>query len=156
VRPYDPHLWGRQKPRCRSQAGHQIPQYRREPTPSHRRHRRRKHELRRRLLSRGPESRRQMSSAPHVPSRTPGNPGGRLSDESKIAQTVREPAEDRKVEDISREETDMDYHALNAMLNRYDESVRIQFERDQQAARQYLLQHVNDSSVFVHDLKEKL
>src|SRR5699024_11757697 len=87
-------------PTRRSSDLHQIPQYRREPTPSHRRHRRRKHELRRRLLSRGPESRRQMSSAPHVPSRTPGNPGGRRRGESRIGQTVRELAEDRNVEDI--------------------------------------------------------
>ena len=69
---------------------------------------------------------------------------------------MRELAEDRNVEDIIREETDLDYHALNAMLNLYDEDGRIQFERDKQAARQYFLQHVNNNTVFFHNLKEKL
>ncbi|RAF57445.1 ribonucleotide-diphosphate reductase subunit alpha, partial [Burkholderia multivorans] len=69
---------------------------------------------------------------------------------------MRELAEDRNVEDIIREETDLDYHALNAMLNLYDMDGRIQFERDKQAARQYFLQHVNNNTVFFHDLKEKL
>src|SRR5699024_10154970 len=115
-------------------------------------HRRRKHELRRRLLSRGPESRRQMSSAPHVPSRTPGNPGGRRRGESRIGQTVRELAEDRNVEDIIREETDMDYHALNAMLNLYGERGRLQFERGPHAARQSFLQHLNYRPLFFHGL----
>ena len=69
---------------------------------------------------------------------------------------MRELAEDRNVEDIIREETDLDYHALNAMLNLYDVDGRIQFERDKQAARQYFLQHVNNNTVFFHDLKEKL
>lgn len=69
---------------------------------------------------------------------------------------MRELAEDRNVEDIIREETDLDYHALNAMLNLYDQDGRIQFERDKQAARQYFLQHVNNNTVFFHDLKEKL
>nr|WP_306427961.1 MULTISPECIES: class 1b ribonucleoside-diphosphate reductase subunit alpha [unclassified Brevibacterium] len=50
----------------------------------------------------------------------------------------------------------MDYHALNAMLNLYDADGRIQFERDKQAARQYFLQHVNNNTVFFHDLEEKL
>ncbi|WP_425304148.1 class 1b ribonucleoside-diphosphate reductase subunit alpha [Brevibacterium ravenspurgense] len=55
-----------------------------------------------------------------------------------------------------REETDLDYHALNAMLNLYDKDGRIQFERDKQAARQFFLQHVNNNTVFFHDLEEKL
>ncbi|WP_268235183.1 class 1b ribonucleoside-diphosphate reductase subunit alpha [Sediminivirga luteola] len=59
-------------------------------------------------------------------------------------------------EAIVREETDLDYHALNAMLNLYDAEGRIQFERDRQAARQYFLQHVNKNTVFFHDLDEKL
>lgn len=50
----------------------------------------------------------------------------------------------------------MDYHALNAMLNLYDEGGRIQFEKDREAARQYFLQHVDKNTVFFHDLKEKL
>ncbi|WAL41703.1 class 1b ribonucleoside-diphosphate reductase subunit alpha [Brevibacterium sp. BRM-1] len=42
------------------------------------------------------------------------------------------------------------------MLNLYDQDGRIQFERDRQAARQYFLQHVNNNTVFFHDLREKL
>ena len=51
---------------------------------------------------------------------------------------------------------DLDYHALNAMLNLYDRDGRIQFDRDREAARQYFLQHVNQNTVFFHDLDEKL
>ncbi|MCK0438083.1 class 1b ribonucleoside-diphosphate reductase subunit alpha [Gordonia alkaliphila] len=51
---------------------------------------------------------------------------------------------------------DLDYHALNAMLNLYDADGNIQFEKDQQAVRQYFLQHVNQNTVFFHDLDEKL
>ncbi|WP_022708628.1 class 1b ribonucleoside-diphosphate reductase subunit alpha [Bartonella bovis] len=49
-----------------------------------------------------------------------------------------------------------DYHALNAMLNLYDENGHIQFDMDRLAARQYFLQHVNQNTVFFHDLKEKI
>jgi len=52
--------------------------------------------------------------------------------------------------------TELDYHALNAMLNLYDEHGRLQLDRDRQAARQYFLQHVNQNTVFFHNLKEKL
>ncbi|QNV36812.1 class 1b ribonucleoside-diphosphate reductase subunit alpha [Rothia terrae] len=48
------------------------------------------------------------------------------------------------------------YHELNAMLNLYDENGQIQFDADRQAARQYFLQHVNNNTVFFHDLEEKL
>ena len=65
-------------------------------------------------------------------------------------------APDRDLESIIREDTDLDYHALNAMLNLYDADGKIQFVRDKQAARQYFLQHVNNNTVFFHDLKEKL
>ncbi|MCO7735973.1 class 1b ribonucleoside-diphosphate reductase subunit alpha [Brucella intermedia] len=50
----------------------------------------------------------------------------------------------------------LDYHALNAMLNLYDEGGKIQLDRDRQAARQYFLQHVNQNTVFFHNLREKL
>ena len=50
----------------------------------------------------------------------------------------------------------LDYHALNAMLNLYDEDGNIQFEADRMAARQYFLQHVNQNTVFFHSLEEKL
>ncbi|QQR41229.1 class 1b ribonucleoside-diphosphate reductase subunit alpha [Devosia rhizoryzae] len=49
-----------------------------------------------------------------------------------------------------------DFHALNAMLNLYDEQGRIQFDKDKQAAHQYFLQHVNQNTVFFHNLREKL
>ncbi|MEE1622492.1 class 1b ribonucleoside-diphosphate reductase subunit alpha [Zafaria sp. J156] len=48
------------------------------------------------------------------------------------------------------------YHELNAMLNLYGQDGRIQFEADRAAARQYFLQHVNNNTVFFHDLDEKL
>ncbi|WP_026459799.1 class 1b ribonucleoside-diphosphate reductase subunit alpha [Schaalia suimastitidis] len=51
---------------------------------------------------------------------------------------------------------DLDYHALNAQLNLYDAQGRIQFEADRKAARQYFLTHVNQNTVFFHDLEEKL
>ncbi|MEZ5209778.1 class 1b ribonucleoside-diphosphate reductase subunit alpha [Gordonia sp. PP30] len=51
---------------------------------------------------------------------------------------------------------ELDYHALNAMLNLYDADGRIQFDKDREAARQYFLQHVNQNTVFFHDLDEKL
>ncbi|MGV9713516.1 class 1b ribonucleoside-diphosphate reductase subunit alpha [Gordonia sp. NPDC003424] len=51
---------------------------------------------------------------------------------------------------------ELDYHALNAMLNLYDNDGKIQFEKDREAAHQYFLQHVNQNTVFFHDLDEKL
>src|SRR5690606_10534177 len=50
----------------------------------------------------------------------------------------------------------LDFHALNAMLNLYDEDGRIQFDKDRLAARQYFLQHVNQNTVFFHNLREQL
>ncbi|CAI1793899.1 class 1b ribonucleoside-diphosphate reductase subunit alpha [Serratia fonticola] len=50
----------------------------------------------------------------------------------------------------------LDYHSLNAMLNLYDAEGRIQFDKDRLAARQYFLQHVNQNTVFFHNLAEKL
>jgi ribonucleoside-diphosphate reductase alpha chain len=51
---------------------------------------------------------------------------------------------------------EMDYHSLNAMLNLYGRDGEIQFDKDREAARQYFLQHVNQNTVFFHDLEEKL
>ncbi|MEE6287010.1 class 1b ribonucleoside-diphosphate reductase subunit alpha [Georgenia sp. MJ173] len=51
---------------------------------------------------------------------------------------------------------ELDYHALNAMLNLYDADGNIQFDADKKAARAYFLQHVNQNTVFFHTLKEKL
>ena len=50
----------------------------------------------------------------------------------------------------------LDYHSLNAMLNLYDAEGRIQFDKDREAAHQYFLQHVNQNTVFFHNLDEKL
>lgn len=50
----------------------------------------------------------------------------------------------------------LDYHALNAMLNLYGPDGKIQFDKDRLAAREYFLQHVNPNTVFFHSLKEKL
>lgn len=50
----------------------------------------------------------------------------------------------------------LDYHALNAMLNLLDEQGNIQFDADRMAARQFFLQHVNQNTVFFHNLHEKL
>ena len=61
---------------------------------------------------------------------------------------------DTGVEDIS--DPELDYHSLNAQLNLYDAEGRIQFDADRKAARQYFLQHVNQNTVFFHDLEEKL
>ena len=61
---------------------------------------------------------------------------------------------DTGVEEIL--DPELDYHALNAQLNLYDENGHIQFEADRKAARQYFLQHVNQNTVFFHDLEEKL
>ena len=51
---------------------------------------------------------------------------------------------------------ELDYHALNAMLNLYDADGNIQFDKDREAARAFFLQHVNQNTVFFHDLEERL
>ena len=50
----------------------------------------------------------------------------------------------------------LDYHALNALLNLYDEDGHIQFDKDREAANQFFLQHVNQNTVYFHDLEEKM
>ncbi|WP_425956428.1 class 1b ribonucleoside-diphosphate reductase subunit alpha [Xylanimonas sp. McL0601] len=50
----------------------------------------------------------------------------------------------------------LDYHALNAMLNLYGADGKIQFEKDREAARQYFLQHVNPNTVAFDTLEAKL
>ncbi|MDO5512821.1 class 1b ribonucleoside-diphosphate reductase subunit alpha [Corynebacterium sp.] len=59
-------------------------------------------------------------------------------------------------EHASAQEEQLDYHALNALLNLYDENGQIQFDKDREAANQYFLQHVNQNTVYFHDLDEKL
>ncbi|EJF75464.1 class 1b ribonucleoside-diphosphate reductase subunit alpha [Bartonella alsatica] len=60
------------------------------------------------------------------------------------------------IEQLQKSGQITDYHALNAMLNLYDENGHIQFDMDRLAARQYFLQHVNQNTVFFHNLKEKI
>lgn len=60
------------------------------------------------------------------------------------------------VADTRVETSGLDYHALNAMLNLYGADDEIQFDKDREAARAYFLQHVNQNTVFFHDLNEKL
>lgn len=55
-----------------------------------------------------------------------------------------------------KDDISLDYHALNAMLNLYDDKGQIQFDMDKKAARQYFLKHVNQNTVFFHNLEEKL
>ena len=50
----------------------------------------------------------------------------------------------------------LDFHALNAMLNLYDDQGNIQFDKDREAANQFFLQHVNQNTVYFHDLEEKI
>lgn len=65
---------------------------------------------------------------------------------SDLGKTVAEPV---------RSTEQLDFHALNAMLNLYDEDGKIQFGKDREAANQFFLQHVNQNTVFFHDLEEK-
>jgi ribonucleoside-diphosphate reductase alpha chain len=60
------------------------------------------------------------------------------------------------VEEVRPQNDEADYHALNAMLNLLDSNGKIQFEKDREAARQYFFQHVNQNTVFFHNLEEKL
>jgi ribonucleoside-diphosphate reductase alpha chain len=74
---------------------------------------------------------------------------------SSTKEVLEREAEKIKVEQQDKT-ADLDYHALNAMLNLYDEKGSIQFDMDRKAARQFFLQHVNQNTVFFHNLEEKL
>lgn len=52
--------------------------------------------------------------------------------------------------------SDLDYHELNAQINLLNEDGELQLDKDKEATRQYFLQHVNQNTVFFHDLQEKL
>ncbi len=71
---------------------------------------------------------------------------------AKPHNTFAHPAGERPLKAVET----LDYHALNAMLNLYDDEGRIQLEKDRLAAKQYFLQHVNQNTVFFHNLREKL
>ncbi len=62
----------------------------------------------------------------------------------------------KKKKDLPTAYQGLGYHELNAMLNLYDADGNIQFDADREAAHQYFLQHVNNNTVFFHDLEEKL
>ena len=77
--------------------------------------------------------------------------------QKKVSSSTREVLE-REAQASAEQEIALgeDYHALNAMLNLYDEEGKIQFDADKKAARQFFLQHVNQNTVFFHNLEEKL
>ena len=57
-------------------------------------------------------------------------------------------------EDADRNDPDLDL--VNQYDDLYDADGKIQFDKDREAANQYFLQHVNQNTVFFHDLDEKL
>lgn len=77
--------------------------------------------------------------------------------QKKVSSSTKEVLEREAQQAAARElDSGEDYHALNAMLNLYDDKGHIQFDKDKQAARQFFLQHVNQNTVFFHNLEEKL
>src|SRR5690606_42089392 len=46
----------------------------------------------------------------------------------------------------NKSDLELDYHALNAMLNLYDDEGKIQLDKDRQAARQYFLRSEEHTS----------
>ncbi|MGM7667177.1 class 1b ribonucleoside-diphosphate reductase subunit alpha [Microbacterium sp. A93] len=70
--------------------------------------------------------------------------------------TVTEQDMNRSTKELPAAWQNLGYHELNAMLNLYGADGKIQFEADRAAARQYFLEHVNNNTVFFHDLDEKL
>lgn len=52
--------------------------------------------------------------------------------------------------------TELDYFALNAMLNLPDAEGNIDFESDKKAVKKFFLEHVNKKTMFFHDLEEKI
>src|SRR5699024_12808330 len=88
---------------------------------------------------------------PPVPGREPRAPHVRRERRSSI-MTVIDTSEDR----TTRQSTETDFHALNAMLNLYGPDGKIQFDKDRQAAREHFLQHANPNTVTFHPLPAKL
>ncbi|MEO9246301.1 class 1b ribonucleoside-diphosphate reductase subunit alpha [Citricoccus nitrophenolicus] len=70
--------------------------------------------------------------------------------------TVTDQDMNRSAKELPAAWQNLGYHELNAMLNLYGADGKIQFEADRAAARQYFLEHVNNNTVFFHDLDEKL
>src|SRR4029077_11552641 len=100
--------------------------------------------------------------------RTNGNPGRRGSGPRGLGRLLEGPDEPPTVTTAEREPPaapgadhapgagESDYHALNAMLNLYDAEGKIQWDKDREAAHQYFREHVNQNTVFFHDIDEKL
>ncbi len=65
-------------------------------------------------------------------------------------------ADTLKVDTLAADAPAADYHALNAMLNLYDEEGRIQFERDHEAAREYFRQHILPNSLRFDSVAQRL
>ncbi len=65
-------------------------------------------------------------------------------------------AHGKSVPEPASQADQLDYHALNALLNLYNEDGQIQFDKDREAANQFFLQHVNQNTVYFHDLEEKM
>ena len=49
-----------------------------------------------------------------------------------------------------------DWHALNAMLNLYDDQGRIQFDKDRQAEREYIERHVRPNTISFESTRDRL
>ena len=129
-----------------------------------RRHRGRQQQLRCGVRLCGRRRLPQVRRAVPVPLRTDGNPGrrgsrprgfGRILEGPDVSPTVTaaEPVTTAAPGSLPGE---TDYHALNAMLNLYDADGKIQFDKDREAAHQYFREHVNQNTVFFHDVDEKL
>lgn len=98
--------------------------------------------------------------------KTDAKDGNMSMNQKKIEQEVGLKVEEKKKpssttevlqrEAVKAEEAGWDYHALNAQLNLLGADGKIQFDMDKKAARQYFLQHVNQNTVFFHNLEEKL
>ena len=61
-----------------------------------------------------------------------------------------------EIADGDNKVSDLDYNALNAMLNLYDLDGNIQFDKDKEAARQYFLQHVNENMRYFQSFEERI
>src|SRR4051812_7529534 len=161
-----PHT-GHQRRGIRPEAGHRLPQQRAQPLAHPRRDRGRQQQLRCGVRLCGRRGLRQVRRAVPVPIRTDGNPGrrasrprgfGRILEGPDVSPTVTaaEPVTTSPGAHSASGAGENDYHALNAMLNLYDADGKIQFEKDHEAAHQYFREHVNQNTVFFHDVDEKL
>ena len=53
-------------------------------------------------------------------------------------------------------ESSLTYQDLNAMINLWGSDQKLQLDKDKLAVRKYFLEHVNQNTVFFHNLKERL